>query len=121
MVSSPPPPDLLLAGDLLCWPGFVALTETGPLGMLRPHAADSADRPTGSCSLGVRRVPLPAEVIVLTVRWYLRFGPSYRDVEEPPARGIAGKWTHAATRRAAHTTYADAAAEAAPRRKQDCP
>jgi len=28
----------------------------------------------------------PSEVIVLTVRWYLRFGLSYRDVEEPPRR-----------------------------------
>jgi hypothetical protein len=24
----------------------------------------------------------PSDVIVLAVRWYLRFGPSYRDVEE---------------------------------------
>src|ERR1700716_4093050 len=31
----------------------------------------------------------PPEVIVLAVRWYLRFGLSYRDVEELPAeRGI---------------------------------
>jgi transposase-like protein len=31
----------------------------------------------------------PAEVIVGAVRWYLRYGPSYRDVEELPAeRGI---------------------------------
>jgi hypothetical protein len=26
--------------------------------------------------------PLPSDVIVLAVRWYLRFGLSYRDVEE---------------------------------------
>ena len=33
----------------------------------------------------------PPEVIVLAVRWYLRFGLSYRDVEELLAeRGIAG-------------------------------
>ena len=32
---------------------------------------------------------LPAEVIVLAVRWYLRFGLSYRDVEELLAeRGV---------------------------------
>ncbi len=31
----------------------------------------------------------PPEVIVLAVRWYLRFGLSYRDVEEPLAeRGV---------------------------------
>ena len=27
-------------------------------------------------------LPLPADVIVLAIRWYLRFGLSYRDVEE---------------------------------------
>jgi IS6 family transposase len=32
--------------------------------------------------LGVRRLRLPSDVIVLAVRWYLRFGLSYRDVEE---------------------------------------
>ena len=31
---------------------------------------------------GVRWVPVPPEIIVLAVRWYLRFGLSYRDVEE---------------------------------------
>jgi transposase-like protein len=31
----------------------------------------------------------PAEVIVVAVRWYLRYGLSYRDVEEPLVeRGI---------------------------------
>jgi len=31
----------------------------------------------------------PPEVIVLAVRWYLRFGLSYRDLEELPAeRGV---------------------------------
>jgi hypothetical protein len=40
-------------------------------------------------ALGVRRVPVPPEVITLAVRWYLRFGLSYRDVEELLAeRGI---------------------------------
>jgi transposase-like protein len=37
----------------------------------------------------LRRLLLPAEVIVLAVRWYLRFGLSYRDVEELLAeRGV---------------------------------
>jgi transposase-like protein len=36
-----------------------------------------------------RRVPFPAEVILVAVRWYLRYGLSYRDVEELLAeRGI---------------------------------
>jgi transposase-like protein len=35
-------------------------------------------------------IRFPAEVIVLAVRWYLRYGLSYRDVEELLAeRGIA--------------------------------
>jgi transposase-like protein len=38
---------------------------------------------------GVRRYRFPPEVIVLPVRWYLRFGLSYRDAEELLAeRGI---------------------------------
>jgi hypothetical protein len=31
----------------------------------------------------LRWLLLPPEVIVLAVRWYLRFGLSFRDVEEP--------------------------------------
>jgi transposase-like protein len=41
--------------------------------------------PPSRCSrsaIGLRRLPLPPEVIVVAVRWYLRFGLSYRDVEE---------------------------------------
>ena len=34
----------------------------------------------------------PADVIVLAVRWYLRFDLSYRDVEELPASGVS-RWT----------------------------
>jgi IS6 family transposase len=32
--------------------------------------------------VGVCWVPVPAEVIAVAVRWYLRYGLSYRDVEE---------------------------------------
>jgi transposase-like protein len=36
-----------------------------------------------SCTtVGLRRLCFPPDVIVLAVRWYLRFGLSYRDVEE---------------------------------------
>jgi IS6 family transposase len=31
----------------------------------------------------------PPEVIILSVRWYLRFALSYRDVEEPASLGVA--------------------------------
>jgi hypothetical protein len=38
----------------------------------------------------VRRFPLPPDVIILAVRWYLRYGLSYRDMEKLLAeRGIA--------------------------------
>jgi hypothetical protein len=33
-------------------------------------------------TIGVHRLRFPREVIVLAVRWYLRYGLSYRDVEE---------------------------------------
>jgi hypothetical protein len=32
--------------------------------------------PLVSSSLGVRRFRVPSEVIVMAVRWYLRYGPS---------------------------------------------
>jgi len=41
----------------------------------------------------------PPEVIVLAVRWYLRFALSYRDVEgELPESDSAGEFTQAASR-----------------------
>jgi hypothetical protein len=33
-------------------------------------------------TIGFRRVPLPADVIVVAVRWYLRYGLPYRDVAD---------------------------------------
>jgi len=33
-------------------------------------------------SVRVRRLPFPGDVMVVAVRWYLRYGSSYRDVEE---------------------------------------
>ena len=38
--------------------------------------------PRSRHAVRLRRLPLPPDVIVLAVRWYLRFGLSYRDVEE---------------------------------------
>ena len=63
-----------------CW-GTVALAVTGAGGETagmrtrRPRPAPDAR----SAFAGFR---FPPEVIVLAVRWYLRFGLSYRDVEE---------------------------------------
>jgi hypothetical protein len=38
---------------------------------------------------GVHRIPVLPELIIVAVRWYLRFGLSYRDVEELLAeRGV---------------------------------
>ncbi len=54
-------------------------------GMLRSHARPVPAIPS-SAFAGFR---FPPEIIVLAVRWYLRFGLSYRDVEELLAeRGI---------------------------------
>jgi hypothetical protein len=61
----------------------------------RRHQGDSRDEITrvSSCSTGARSAfagyRFPPEVITLAVRWYLRFGLSYRDFEERLAeRGI---------------------------------
>ena len=57
-------------------------SETVGMRTPRPRPA----RATRSAFAGFR---FPADVIVLTVRWYLRFGLSYRDVEELLAeRGV---------------------------------
>ena len=46
-------------------------------------------RPVTACPSAFAGFRFPAEVIVLAVRWYLRFGLSYRDVEELLAeRGV---------------------------------
>jgi len=77
-----------LALGLLRWPGprgWRPSPEEEAGRMRRPQAARSnADR---SAFAGFR---FPPEVITLAVRWYLRYGLSYRDVEELLAeRGIA--------------------------------
>jgi IS6 family transposase len=59
----------------------VSSGETAGMRTHRPRPA-----PTQSAFAGFR---FPPDVIVLAVRWYLRFGLSYRDVEELLAeRGI---------------------------------
>jgi hypothetical protein len=51
-----------------------------------PSCFRPLDRP-----VNLRRVPVPPEFIVLARRWYLRYGPSYSDIEELLAeRGIVG-------------------------------
>jgi transposase-like protein len=42
----------------------------------------STRRRPASFPAGVRGIPVPGEVITVAVRWYLRYGLSYRDVEE---------------------------------------
>jgi transposase-like protein len=56
-----------------------------------------------SRDLGLRWLRFPPEVITLAVRWYLRYGLSYRDVEEVLVeRGITVdhvtiyRWVHPA-------------------------
>jgi transposase-like protein len=63
----------------------ISVFEGDSGGMRRPHIRPIPVVPS-SAFKGFR---FPPEVIVLAVRWYLRFGLSYRDVEEPLAdRGI---------------------------------
>jgi hypothetical protein len=38
--------------------------------------------PLVAADVGVRRVPVPADVIVVAIRWCLRLNLSYRDVAE---------------------------------------
>ncbi len=46
--------------------------------------------PLGASQSAFAGFRFPAEVIVVAVRWYLRYGLSYRDVEELLAeRGVA--------------------------------
>jgi hypothetical protein len=61
---------------LLHWAMPVFEGDSG--GMRRSHARLV---PVVPCS-AFRGFRFPPEVIVLAVRWYLRFGLSYRDVEE---------------------------------------
>jgi transposase, IS6 family len=72
-----------------------SITETGAMRCLQPPCLCPAPR---SAFAGYR---FPPEVITLAVRWYLRFGLSYRDVEELLAeRGIevdhvtVHRWVH---------------------------
>ena len=60
--------------------GTVALAMTGREQRdCRHEAAAAACSSTRSAFAGFR---FPPDVIVLAVRWYLRFGLSYRDIEE---------------------------------------
>jgi hypothetical protein len=49
------------------------------------HEIAQTPSPPTRTEFGLRRVPVPAEVITLAVRWYLRFALSSRDVEELPS------------------------------------
>jgi transposase-like protein len=59
-------------------------------GFVKPHfRLRSLRRSTSVPSSAFAGFRFPPDVIVLAVRWYLRFGLSYRDVEELLAeRGI---------------------------------
>ena len=46
---------------------------------MKPSTSPRPWLPPKSAFAGFR---FPAEVIVVAVRWYLRYGPSYRDVKE---------------------------------------
>src|SRR6266545_4063303 len=70
-------------GALLHWPLRHGISKTPPMKSHRYHLSRPAPR---SAFAGYR---FPPEIITLALRWYLRFGLSYRDVEELLAeRGI---------------------------------
>jgi transposase, IS6 family len=53
------------------------------------HHEISPPAPRSPSAVRLRRLPVPPDVIVIAVRWYLRFALSYRDVEELLAeRGV---------------------------------
>jgi len=58
---------------------LVAQAPVGETGAMRPHRYPRPCPAPRSALTGYR---FPPEVITLAVRWYLRFGLSYRDVEE---------------------------------------
>jgi hypothetical protein len=91
------------SGALLHWAMPVAEGDSGPMLRSGPRSVPAVP---SSAFAGFR---FPPEIIVFAVRWYLRYGLSYRDVEELVAeRGIevdhvtvyrVGAALHAAARR----------------------
>lgn len=61
--------------------GAVAFDEGVPEVQTCSGAPDSSPRPSAPPSVFVR-FRFPPKVIILAVRWYLRFGLSYRDAEK---------------------------------------
>jgi transposase-like protein len=53
-------------------------------------SSEVIDPPVAATEVGVRRLPVPPEVIIVAVGWYLRFNLSYRDVEELLMRPTSG-------------------------------
>jgi transposase-like protein len=86
----PASPELSIVAPFECTSAgtvaLVALAPVGETGTMRPHRYLRPSPAPRSAFTGYR---FPPEVITLAVRWYLRFGLSYRDVEELLAeRGI---------------------------------
>lgn len=69
--------------------GTVALVDQGPPGEDAPMKHHHRVAPSTQLSSAFAGFRFPPEIILLAVRWYLRFGLSYRDLEELLAeRGI---------------------------------
>jgi hypothetical protein len=62
--------------------GTVALVALAPVGETGAMRAPRYPRPCPAPRSAFTGYRFPPEVITLAVRWYLRFGLSYRDVEE---------------------------------------
>ena len=73
-------------------PGAVALGEGSPSGRLCGVRSERAARPSMPPRSAFAGFRFPPDVIVLAVRWYLRFGLSYRDAKELPPNAVS-RWT----------------------------
>ena len=67
-------------GGAVCKIAGIAYTGSNPVPATTPLSCGNAAAAVRSGR--VRRSGFPPDVIVVAVRWYLRFGLSYRDVEE---------------------------------------
>jgi transposase-like protein len=98
---------------MTCHGGTVALVAS----VRWPGETDQVINSTSASSFAPAGYRFPREVIAVAVRWYLRYGLSYRDVEELLAeRGIVGdhvtvyRWVQTFT-----SVFIDVARPVAPR------
>jgi DDE domain len=71
------------------WPGGTVAPWEDVVRHAQAHAPHPPCSSGPAATIGIHRLSVPPEVILLAVRWYLRYGLSYHDVEELLAeRGV---------------------------------